>query len=417
MSTNNNNSENTIKPFERNIAIGAVVIGLAAFPFLLGKCSTSDLSLDTKSSVINASPATTQIVASTGDHAELAKLQAELDQAYGHIDVAQDEMTDARNKNYALQEEIERLEGLQGNDRPAAPVVVTEAAPVEEVAVAPAGPDPQIAILAAQLATLKTSSSSSLSTVNAKLKDVQAKLATTTADNQAKQAKIAELNQIISKDDKAKREQNINKTIKSLRDENTELRRLQTKLEEDSANANKKFKNQLKKAGAPYQGEIKDLKGKLAKLRKQSVFASSSADLEGKSGQLFKRLQGLENQTPEQLAASYQTIEKDLQSNDMTRVKFGTGSVELDQVSQSKIDAVLKDIKEDDRFLIVGYASNQGNKSLNEKLSSNRAKAVANRVLAKIGSGNAAKAVYLGETTRFGATTENQCVELWKIRK
>lgn len=414
-------SNQPIKPIERNIAIGAVIVGLASFPFILGQCKISDLSLGSKSAQLIEPQIVTPAVA--GDSAEVLKLNNELEQAYGHLDVAQEEMTDARNAHYALQEEMKQLKvdhALQLAKTPKAielpaelPVQkIIEAPAVETVEVVkvvkPSGPDPQLAILAAEIARLK--SRPDQSKLKGKLKGVM-------DTNKAQELKIAELNKIISKDDAAVREQQINKTIATLREENTTLRRSETKLKADAISSEKRWTHKLSKSGDPYEAKIEELKGQLTLLRSHSVFATSVADLDETSGKLFIKLQSLENQNPTQLAASYKTIENELKSEDMTRVKFGTGSVSLDQRSQNQIDAVLKDIKPTDKFLIVGYASNQGDKKLNERLSSNRAKAVAERVLNEMGSENTAKAVYLGETTRFGDIRQNQCVELWKISK
>lgn len=414
-------SKNIVTPLERNIAIGAVIVGFVTFPFMLGKCQPSDIAFSSS----HPSPA---VVATPDaeDSKEIARLHAELEQAYGHIDVAQDEMTEARNNYYAIQQEMKQLQKLNKTRKASPPIsqpviedvppVVTPE-PITTKTVIPITPDPQIAILTAQLTALKPDTSQTNSELQQKLEQSAKHLTKVNAENEEHQKKIAHLNQLISQDDKAQQSQKVDKLMNSLRNENTELRRTQTKLKEQAAAAKKQWQTKLKKSGAPYQAEITDLKGKLALLRSQSVFATSSEELDEKSGELFKKLQSLEQQNPTDLAKSYQDIANQLKSDDLTRVKFGTGSISLDQRSKNKIDAVLKDIKPGDSFLIVGYASNQGGKQLNERLSSNRAKAVAERVLGEIGSDNKAKAVYLGETTRFGEVRENQCVELWKIRK
>ena len=415
-------SHQTIKPFERNITIGAVILGLVTFPFILGPCQ-STISSFTPEPIDSAIEAEPQLPTQPGSADEIAILQAELEQAYGHIDVAQAELTDARNSSYTLQlktnqltAEIKRLKAEQGlklahsnsiEDVPAVDEAIITAPPLT--------PDPQIAILTAQLATLQSKAATNKSTLDAQLKAAQKRVNDTHSQNEALQLKITKLNQLISKDDLVQREKQIHETINALRTENTQLRRSENKMKQDALSVETQWEKKLEQAGDPYKSEIDDLKGKLAILRSQSVFAISPEDLDAQSAALFKRLQGLEEQSPTELAESYKSIKAEFKANDITRLKFGTGRVSLDQQGKNKIEAALKDIQPKDRFLIIGYASNQGNEKLNERLSSNRAKAMADKVLREIGSENIAKAVYLGETNRFGKTRENQCVELWKI--
>jgi len=97
-------------------------------------------------------------------------------------------------------------------------------------------------------------------------------------------------------------------------------------------------------------------------------------------------------------------------------IPFDVGSDEVKDESRSRLTALLSEAEEDVRFLVVGYASTDGEAQANYELSSRRASSAANVVAAAGGTG--VEAVYFGQTSRFSTTEKepNRVVEVWCVR-
>ncbi|MCB1233926.1 MAG: OmpA family protein [Verrucomicrobiae bacterium] len=68
------------------------------------------------------------------------------------------------------------------------------------------------------------------------------------------------------------------------------------------------------------------------------------------------------------------------------------------------------------KYLVIGYASTDGSKLTNHRLSSERASEVA-KVLTEAGAKASVEAIYLGETSRFGGNqSANRLVEVWRVK-
>jgi len=148
-----------------------------------------------------------------------------------------------------------------------------------------------------------------------------------------------------------------------------------------------------------------------------SIFVNSSDDLPERVQSLHSQLSDLEGKSPSRIKSIYKNIETDLNSESMLRIKFKTGSSKLSNKDQSEIKQILRDADSNSYFLAVGFADTSGNATANEKLSSQRATAVA-EMLTKHQSGRQiTQAIYLGQTTRFGEQSENRVVEIWKVSK
>ncbi len=149
------------------------------------------------------------------------------------------------------------------------------------------------------------------------------------------------------------------------------------------------------------------------------LFVKSHADLPANAQALYYELKGLEGASTERLRGAYALIAGEHNAENLQQVRFATGSSILNFTDQTKIKNKIDITNSGDYFLVVGYASKTGNAATNQKISANRATAVASIVNQLKKSGQEVKAVYLGQTDRFSKSVnaENQLCEIWRIRK
>lgn len=148
------------------------------------------------------------------------------------------------------------------------------------------------------------------------------------------------------------------------------------------------------------------------------LYVKSVDQLLPEAAKLFRELQTLEGQSPNQLEAAYTRIGAQLNAHIVQDVKFATGASDVTFTNQSNINDKLKTTIPNSFFLVVGYASKTGGAQNNEKLSANRSATTASVVNQLLKQGQDVRAVYLGQTDRFSETpTQNQICEIWEIRK
>lgn len=153
-------------------------------------------------------------------------------------------------------------------------------------------------------------------------------------------------------------------------------------------------------------------------LRQTNLFAASENELLKEAVALFQALRKLEGVSEQELAAAYSRFGAELRSEVLDTCEFATGSSDVRPDLESRLRLLPGETPEDAMLFVVGYASETGNVNGNRKLSSDRATAVA-RILDTIKRPTQrVQAVYLGQTSRFSATTpeQNQRVEIWQIR-
>ena len=101
-------------------------------------------------------------------------------------------------------------------------------------------------------------------------------------------------------------------------------------------------------------------------------------------------------------------------------IPFRSGSADVGSDYLDQIQSLTKGVEGDVQYLVVGYASTDGNAEGNRKLSSERASNVAQRIAEKLGDQGAenVQAIYFGQTTRFSdnSKTPNRVVEVWQIK-
>lgn len=173
---------------------------------------------------------------------------------------------------------------------------------------------------------------------------------------------------------------------------------------------------------AALKAQNDDLRRQLQALQTSVDFAKlfvTSQDLPQNAQALYTKLKSLEGSTEEKLRAAYTTIGAELNAENLQQVRFATGSSILNFTDQTTIKNKLDTTNNDDYFLVVGYASETGDAAINEKLSANRATAVASIVNQLKRDGQDVRAVYLGQTNRFSQSVnaDNQLCEIWRIKK
>ena len=114
------------------------------------------------------------------------------------------------------------------------------------------------------------------------------------------------------------------------------------------------------------------------------------------------------------LASRYQELETELGTKSAGRIRFLSGKSQSDDAELAKIEKLATASPADSQFLIVGFADRSGSTEGNRRLSSKRAKFVAEQLGKKVGNARV-QAIYIGQTARFGPSAENRVVEIWQI--
>ena len=115
----------------------------------------------------------------------------------------------------------------------------------------------------------------------------------------------------------------------------------------------------------------------------------------------------------------YTELAKEGKTEPAVRIHYEVGSAEAQGAELEKLNNLIKNSKKGDKYLVVGYASTDGEPEANYKLSSERASNAAQKIAnSKKASKDDIQAVYFGETTRFHATEmpPNRVVEVWKVK-
>lgn len=164
------------------------------------------------------------------------------------------------------------------------------------------------------------------------------------------------------------------------------------------------------------------LRSKLQVLRTQAdfskLFVKAVDQLPADASTLYGELRGLEGVHPVDLPRAYTRIGETLNAAVIQEVAFATGSYAVGYTDEQKIQLALNDAGPNDYFLVVGYASKIGGADGNQKLSANRATAVASIVNTLKEANQDVRAVYLGQTSRFSSNAkDNQRCEIWRIRR
>ncbi|MFT4176667.1 MAG: OmpA family protein [Luteolibacter sp.] len=174
--------------------------------------------------------------------------------------------------------------------------------------------------------------------------------------------------------------------------------------------------DETSKAKEFYERRVAELEAELAKGR---LFAKSENELLPAAVELFRNLRGLEDQKDSDLTSAYSKLGVDLGANVLRTLDFQTGSSVVPPDDESAIRELTSEVPDGDLILVIGYASETGNEEANQKLSSDRATAVAELISGIKRQDQKVQAVYLGQTDRFSSRIpeRNQICEIWRVRQ
>ena len=144
---------------------------------------------------------------------------------------------------------------------------------------------------------------------------------------------------------------------------------------------------------------------------------SNPAKLNNRVLPLFARLRGIED-SPAARTKTYEAIGKAGTATPVKVVKFDSGSSQVSDEDKSALKKLLEGPNANASYLVVGYASTDGDPESNARLSSKRASRVAQEMIAAGGKANQIEAVYFGQTDRFSDThsAPNRVVEVWRVK-
>ena len=193
---------------------------------------------------------------------------------------------------------------------------------------------------------------------------------------------------------------------------NSDLAEMNTKIS-DLSELNKQQKAQLNLKN----GQIAELSAHVNKLRAaKNVFVESANDLPQAAQRLFADLKTLEGKSQDEVDAVYAQYVSKHGALAKKRIKFSSGSSSLSDNDRKEIAQLTSGAGNNAYFFIVGYADQSGDAAGNKKLSSARSTSVAKELGVSAKGFQSAQAVYLGQTDRFGAPSENRVVEIWEIK-
>ncbi len=123
--------------------------------------------------------------------------------------------------------------------------------------------------------------------------------------------------------------------------------------------------------------------------------------------------------TPEALEKVYAKLSEGGNTSALHKVPFDSGSAAVAAADTTKLNELLKGSPKGAKFLVVGYASADGDAKSNYELSSERASNVAAEIAKIPGVDKSAiQAVYFGQTKRFNTAylSPNRVVEVWRVK-
>ena len=260
---------------------------------------------------------------------------------------------------------------------------------------------------ASRLIDQSKETTTSLSTTQAELKElkkkyIQLESQTPEAQDEVLQKQLAEL----------KKREN---------DAQTKVKILEAKLAQKEAEADHASKLILaaRKLQASIQAkneQIQALNARISQLNAISnTFVDSTEALPQTAKALFTDLKKLEGKSQAEIEKVYQALKTNHKASSLGKITFASGKAGISPPDLEKIKEIASSSNDNAYFLVVGFADNSGNTTSNKTLSSKRSTNVAKELNKQKKGFQAAQAVYLGQTTRFGEPEKNRVVEIWGI--
>lgn len=145
------------------------------------------------------------------------------------------------------------------------------------------------------------------------------------------------------------------------------------------------------------------------------LLINDPASLDTRLMPLFAELRGIPD-TLEAKTALYAEIAKRGKAAPVMQVKFTAGNSEVSEPDRIALRKLME-ANPGSKFLVVGYASVDGDPKANYELSSRRASQVASHIAGESKNGQV-QAVYYGQTRRFSPyDAPNRIVEVWKVNE
>lgn len=145
------------------------------------------------------------------------------------------------------------------------------------------------------------------------------------------------------------------------------------------------------------------------------LFASSPDSLGVRERKLFDILSQIDGLKGSALTNKYKELESAHNAKNHGRITFRSGKSAISSAQQSSVTEVTSTYREGTRYLVAGFADISGSLETNRKISSARAKAVAEALAEKVPPSKV-QAIYFGQTSRFGTKSQNRAVEIWEIQ-
>ena len=164
-----------------------------------------------------------------------------------------------------------------------------------------------------------------------------------------------------------------------------------------------------------YETRVKELEAAGSAIK---LFAKSEEEMLPAAAGLIRRLRQFQDEPQPEGSPAYAQFGNELGANVLRTVSFATGSSSLSPDDEAAIRELTADADNGDLLVAIGYASNTGDVDQNEKLSSDRATAVARLIETVKRPDQFTQAMYLGQTDRFSPTVpeRNQIVEIWRVK-
>ncbi len=172
-----------------------------------------------------------------------------------------------------------------------------------------------------------------------------------------------------------------------------------------------------------YKEEYNSAKKEVARLKNElnrfRLFVEKASDLSPNAAAFVEALKVIKSSGGDALEAAYGGLETQANAKKLNVVRFNEGVSTVGKVQEGLLAKSIASSGEKSFILVVGYASNTGNKATNFALSSKRATAVATIVQKLKAEGQTVKALFLGQTDRFSKSeaSQNQLCEIWELKR
>ena len=148
------------------------------------------------------------------------------------------------------------------------------------------------------------------------------------------------------------------------------------------------------------------------------MLVNDASTLDGRFLSVFKGLNRVKG-GPDGREKVYAELTEDEKSRDIHLVPFDVGLSAVAGKEEQELKTAVNNMDKSSRFLVVGYASTDGDAASDRKISSERASNVAQKITAVPGvPQDQVKVIYFGQANQFNAKylSPNRVVEVWRLK-